>query len=118
MKEALARGVPLVFLVEARTDDWGGRLLATRRYDVQYLPLSRRYRLRDDGGGERIFARRAALMAALEQVELPLPRSAAQMYRVRFSLVLDALPAPLRLPARFDPAWHLQVESRWPPRAA
>lgn len=118
MREALARGVPLVFEVEARTDDWGGRLLVTRRYEAQYLPLSRRYRLREGGSGERIFARRAALIAALEQIDLPLPRSATQMYRVRFNLVIDALPAPLRLPARFDPAWRLQIEARWPPRAA
>jgi hypothetical protein len=118
MEEALARGIPLVFEVEARTDDWGGRLLIRRRYEAQYLPLSRRYRLRDDQAGERIFARRAALIAALEQIDLPLPRSATQMYRLRFVLVLDALPAPLRLPARFDRTWHLHVEARWPPRAA
>jgi hypothetical protein len=118
MREALARGIPLVFEVETRTDDWGGRLLLRRRYEAQYLPLSRRYRLREDQAGERIFARRAALVAALEQLDLPLPRSGSQMYRLRFRLVLDALPAPLRLPARFDPAWRLHVEARWPPRAA
>jgi hypothetical protein len=118
MNEALARGIPLVFELEARNDDWGGRLLERRRYEAQYLPLSRRYRLREVGGGERIFARRAALMAALEQVDVALSRGGPRMVRLRFSLVLDALPAPLRLPARFDPAWHLSVEARWPPRPA
>lgn len=118
LEEALTRGIPLVFEVEARSDDWGGRLLARQQHEIRYLPLSNRYRLRDARGGERIFAQRAALIAALEQVELDLPRSPLQRYRLRFALKRDALPAPLRLPARFDPAWRLETEARWPPQPA
>lgn len=118
MQDALEHGIPLTLVVDVRGADG---LHARPRVELRYFPLSRRYQLigsgRDD---ERGFATRGYLLAALGSLRLQLPPAFARLdadapLRVAVALDPAALPGALRLPALFEPAWHLAAtESTWP----
>jgi hypothetical protein len=110
---ALDRGVPLVLRIEVEARSAGPMLRTERRIELRFLPLAGRYAWTDlDSGTVRTFARRPLLLAALDRVRLPLDPAFAELpagtrCRVRLALDVDALPAPLRLPALFSPRWRL-----------
>lgn len=120
MLAALDRGVPLTLRFRLRTQDATPALDTTRRIELRYLPLAQQYQLRDlDTGLMRYFPRQAQLLAALDRVRLPLDVAWAGLAAgtaCTLSLVLDvdALPAPLRLPALVSAQWRLNpAEHRW-----
>jgi hypothetical protein len=111
--EALDRGVPLVLRLELRAREASGTRTSTHRILLRFLPLARQYAWTDlDTGAVRYFARRPLLLAALDRVRLPLDPSWSDLApgaRCTLSIALDvdALPAPLRLPALLSPRWRL-----------
>ena len=116
MLDALDRGIPLT--LELRVD--AGDLEARRALQLRYLPLARRYALRDVASGdERTYARRTQLLAALDHWRVYLPPEwralepgAAVVARV--SLDHDTLPGALRMPALIRPEWQLSTaEFTW-----
>ncbi|MBX3689132.1 DUF4390 domain-containing protein [Dokdonella sp.] len=118
MQDALDNGIPLELEIDVR-----GRLglRARPRIELRYFPLSRRYQLSVNGNqDERGFATRGYLLAALGSLRLELPNAFVQQPAsapLRVSAALDpaALPGALRLPALFEPAWHLAAaETTWP----
>lgn len=122
---ALDNGIALDFTVTLRAQGaavlgWH-RTLATwqRHLELRYYPLSRQYQWRDlDRGETRSYAARALLIAALEDLRLPMPDfSAPGAQRFVFDIALDrnALPGALRLPALLRPAWQLSSgDYAWP----
>lgn len=122
---ALDNGIALDFTVTLRAQGaavlgWH-RTLATwqRHLELRYYPLSRQYQWRDlDRGETRSYAARALLIAALEDLRLPMPDvSAPGAQRFVFDIALDrnALPGALRLPALLRPAWRLSSgDYAWP----
>lgn len=117
MSDALDRGIPLTFKVEVQVD--ASPIL--RRLELRYFPLSRRYLLRDPDSGRvlRSYAASAALLDGMRGLQLPLGTDSARLTgrqaSVRVGLERSALPGPLRLPALFEPAWHLRsAEYAWP----
>ena len=121
MLAALDRGIPLKLdlLLISERDGW----LLHQRHAVQlrYLPLARRYLLRDlTTGAERSYARRTQLLAALDHWRVPLAPAWGALNEgdtIVASLELDreALPGPLRLPAMFRAEWRLRTpELKWP----
>jgi hypothetical protein len=120
MLDALDRGIPLVLQFELRGSAPDVHLSERRRIELRYLPLAQQYRMHDLAtGSERGFPRRTQLLAALDQVRLPLApdwrvMATAGTLRVRCTLDASALPAPLRLPALFDRDWRLATpEYAW-----
>ena len=122
---ALDNGIALDFTVTLRAQSAGvlgwHRTLAMwqRHLELRYYPLSRQYQLRDlDRGETRSYAARALLVAALEDLRLPMPDVSAQgAQRFVFDIALDrnALPGALRLPALLRPAWQLSSgDYAWP----
>lgn len=105
--------MPLVLRVDLRAQGDGLRRHALRRIELRFLPLARQYAWTDlDSGAVRTFARRPLLLAALDRVRLPLDPAFADLppgtrLTLSLSLDVDALPAPLRLPALFSPRWRL-----------
>lgn len=99
MLDALSNGIAL--RIDYRLEACDGGVHERRPLWLRYFPLAREFELRwqgDDGG--RRFARRSALLAALDQVRVALPESAAACAgELSLELELTALPAPLRLPA-------------------
>jgi Domain of unknown function (DUF4390) len=140
---ALDNGIALDFTVTLRAQGasvlgWH-RTLATwqRHLELRYYPLSRQYQWRDlDRGETRSYAARALLIAALEDLRLPMSDfgaagakpdfgasgampdfGAAGAQRFVFDIALDrnALPGALRLPALLRPAWQLSSgDYAWP----
>ncbi len=118
---ALDHGIVLDFVVDLRAQhDIGLGLYRTlaeqhRHLQLRYYPLSRRYQLRDlDRGTTRSYTVRAAALAALEDLRLPLndwrvPKTSR--YQVAVRLDRDALPGALRLPALLRPAWRISSET-------
>jgi Domain of unknown function (DUF4390) len=125
---ALDNGIALDFIVTLRAQagpmlGWH-RTLATwqRHLELRYYPLSRQYQWRDlDRGETRSFAARALLVAALEDLRLPMAATdvpGMQRYALDIALDRDALPGALRLPALLRPAWRLSSgDYTWPVRA-
>lgn len=118
--DALDHGVPLVLRLDVGASAPGTRLHTVRRIELRYLPLAGRYAWTDlDVGTTRLFARRALLLAALDRIRLPLDATwrdlpAGSRCRVSLALDVDALPAPLRVPALFSPQWRLATaDHRW-----
>jgi hypothetical protein len=111
--QALDRGVPLVLRLDLRARDGAGARDATHRILLRFLPLARQYAWTDlDTGAVRYFARQTLLLAALDRVRLPLDPSWADLapgahVTLSVALDVDALPAPLRLPALLSPRWRL-----------
>jgi hypothetical protein len=122
---ALDNGIALDFTVTLRAQGagmlgWHRTLGAWQRHlELRYYPLSRQYQWRDlDRGETRSYAARALLIAALEDLRLPMPDvSAAGAQRFVLDIALDrnALPGALRLPALLRPAWQLSSgDYAWP----
>jgi Domain of unknown function (DUF4390) len=131
---ALDNGIALDFTVTLRAQGaavlgWH-RTLATwqRHLELRYYPLSRQYQWRDlDRGETRSYAARALLIAALEDLRLPMSdfgaagampdfgASGAQRFVFDIALDRNALPGALRLPALLRPAWQLSSgDYAWP----
>jgi len=118
MLEALDRGIPLRLAYRIEWCEGAGRDAEARVVELRYAPLSRHYELRSLPDGETLrFARRSALLAALDRVRVPLQLSApACGGSVRVALDLTALPTPLRFPAFLEPSdWRLVSPAyAWP----
>lgn len=98
--QALDHGIPLRLAVHL------GTAAPAALIDLRYSPLPRQYELvLANGGGPRVFASRARLLAALDRIVIADVRAARGNARVE--LVSSALPAPLRLPALIDREWQL-----------
>jgi hypothetical protein len=114
---ALDNGIPLDFIVRVRAQDAGTlgwhttAASSERRVELRYYPLSRQYQWRDlDRGETRSYAARALLLAAFEDMRLPLngfDGGGAQRYVLDISLDRTALPGALRVPALLRPAWRI-----------
>ena len=125
MQDALDHGIPLTMVVDVRAGQWPRTLASTtRRVELRYFPLSRRYQLRElEADDVRSFAAPAYLIAALGSLRLGLPSGfvnlpAATQLHVSARLDPAALPGALRLPALFEPAWRLAAaDSTWPSAA-
>ena len=113
---ALDHGIALDFVVRVRAESaprlgWRSTLGAIERHiELRYYPLSRQYQWRDlDRGETRSFAARALLLAALEDLRLPLTLDArgADRFVLDIALDRDTLPAALRVPALLRPAWRI-----------
>ncbi|HEX6833104.1 MAG TPA: DUF4390 domain-containing protein, partial [Rudaea sp.] len=123
--DALDHGIALQFKIDLAAQG-AARLfwhpdLAQRetRIELRYFPLSRQYQWRDlDRGDTRNYSGRASLIAALEDLHLPVPdgfRGAdVRRYRIRIELEREALPGALRLPALLDPKWRMSGDYAWP----
>jgi hypothetical protein len=113
MQDALDHGIPITLRIDLQAGHWPHALSATRRVELRYFPLSRRYQLRAlDADDVRSFAAPSYLVAALGALRLNLPADfatlpAATPLRVSAGIDPAALPGALRLPALFEPAWHL-----------
>lgn len=112
--DALANGVPvrLEFFLGGR--DASNRVAFDRRVlELSYQPLLRRWQLRrNDSESPRLFSSRAQLLAAMDQVRLPLGDDwkllkGAREYSLRVRLPPSSLPGPLRLPAWFSRTWRI-----------
>jgi len=98
--QALDHGIPLRLAVHF------GSTAPAALIDLRYSPLPRQYELvLANGGGPRVFASRARLLAALDRIVIADVRAVRGNARVE--LVSSALPAPLRLPALIDREWQL-----------
>lgn len=114
MLDALSNGIAL--RLEYRLRACEGRLQARPALWLRYSPLSQEYELRWQGEAEgRRFERRAALLAALDRVQVPLPPAMAECAgEVRLQLDRAALPAPLRFPALIGlEDWRLRGRIAW-----
>ena len=119
LRDTLDHGIPLTFAVHLRSDD--DAVQATRRVEMRYFPLSRRYVLRDR---DRIDIIRSAvapayLVDAMAALRIPVDRQvgevpAGRRWHVDVSLERDALPGALRLPALLSADWRLRAkEFEW-----
>lgn len=99
MLEALSNGIAL--RLDYRIDYCAGAGHALRSLWLRYYPLASEFELRWQGAGSgRRFARRGALLAALDRVRIDLPIDATGCdIEVSLQLERSALPAPLRFPA-------------------
>ena len=99
MLDALSNGIGLRLDYSVRACD--GATTETTPLWLRYYPLAREFELRwPEAYGSRRFARRSGLLAALDQVRLPLSEAAAACGgQVSLALVASSLPAPLRFPA-------------------
>lgn len=126
MLDALDHGIPLTLELDLTRErpgllGWQVQQRELHRLELRYFPLSRNYQLRDlDRATMRSFGVRAAALAALSRMELPLAQAsmravAPERQRLRILLDSTALPGALRLPALVDPAWRQdKVERTWP----
>lgn len=126
MLDALDHGIPLTLQLELARErhglfGWQTQQREEHRLELRYFPLSRNYQLRDlDRATVRSFGVRAAALAALSRLELPIAGAsmravAPERQRVRIELDSTALPGALRLPALVDAAWRqAAVERTWP----
>lgn len=82
------------------------------RRQLGFLSLRNNFTL-DDGFGQQRYPNQATLERALARLvltEVPSLRS-DQQYRFRIRLAANALPPPMRLPARINPIWWF--DSDW-----
>ena len=101
MRSALQNGIPLRLGYHIR--GCGTEQAVVLR--MRYAPLNRHYELQQEGSSQvRRFARRSALLAALDRVRLPLRRVPAEncVGQIEVALDLTSLPTPLRFPAFLD----------------
>ncbi|HZP64829.1 MAG TPA: DUF4390 domain-containing protein [Rudaea sp.] len=125
---ALDHGIPLDFVVRVKAEGasvlgWRPTLAAVeRRIELRYYPLSRQYQWRDlDRGETRSYSARTLLIAALEDLRLPMDIAApgAQRYTIEIDLDRNALPGALRIPALLRSAWRISSGTfAWPAPAA
>lgn len=118
--EALEHGVPLTLVITTRTARgplWFVPRPEIHRHalEIRYLPLSRHWHLHDKTTGDEIsFPRLWMLTESLAEprrIATGLSREALDgrswKVQIRAELDLNALPSPMRLPARFSPQWRL-----------
>ncbi len=112
--EALSHGVPLQIEFNLGGRDMSNRVAFERHVLVlSYQPLVRQWQLaRLDSEPPRLFASRSQLLAAIDQVRLPLGSSwqllsGSREYSLRVRLPQSSLPGPLRLPAWFSRTWRM-----------
>lgn len=124
VQDALEHGIPITLQIDLKAGRWPRAQTQTRRVELRYFPLSRRYQLRETGSAEpRSYATPAYLVAALGALRFDLPSSFAELPAttpLQVSARLDpaALPGALRLPALFEPAWRLvAADYAWTPAA-
>lgn len=111
MLDALEQGVPLELELELTGRAGEASLSERRTLKLRYLPLARRWQLRDANGVERHYARRTQLIAALDRVRVVLPPEWLALrddgaFTLRLSFATDRLPGPLRLPALLERDWR------------
>ena len=119
LRDALDHGIPLTFAVRLRSDD--DAVQATRRVEMRYFPLSRRYVLRDRDRSDiiRSAVAPAYLVDAMAALRIPVDRQVGEvppgrLWHVQVSLERNALPGALRLPALLSPDWRLRTkEFEW-----
>ena len=140
VEEALAKGIPLYFMVEADLLQerwyWYDRKIraAQRQLRLVYQPLSRRWRINvtnGQGGDSALglslsqnYDTLAEALATIKQIsrwkvaELSEAEAAAK-YRVelRFRLDLGQLPRPFQIGAIGQSEWDIQTSGRMPLRA-
>ena len=123
--EALESGVPLTMVVDIEVHRdrrwwWDKKVAALQqRYQLLYHALSNQYIVRNlNSGAQRSFPERGAAQAALGDIEaLPmldrnlLDPQAGYWARIRASLDIEALPAPMRPLAYISSEWRL--DSNW-----
>lgn len=99
MLDALSNGIPL--RLDYHLEYCAHRGRALRSLWLRYYPLANEFEMRWEGAAQgRRFARRGALLAALDRVRLELPDEAVGCdLTLRLQLERSALPAPLRFPA-------------------
>jgi hypothetical protein len=111
MLDALEQGVPLELDLALTGRDAGASLTERRTLRLRYLPLARRWQLRDANGVERHYARRTQLIASLDRVRVVLPPEWLPLrddgeFTLTISFATDKLPGPLRLPALLERDWR------------
>lgn len=121
-EQALHQGITLQLSVHVRNAQhyrFWALLQAEQKHlwTIDYLPLSRQYRLRTPDGQQHHYTRWRHLSAALKEpqnftfeLETAAPDTTYQV-QIRAHIDLQELPAPLRLPALFSPQW--QLTSGW-----
>jgi hypothetical protein len=120
MLDALSNGIGL--RLDYRIDYCRPAQRTLRSLWLRYYPLANEFEMRWEGEPHgRRFARRGALLAALDQVRIELPDAAAGCeLALRVQLERSALPAPLRFPALIGlQDWRLaSAPFRMPERSA
>ena len=119
LRDALDHGIPLTFAVHLRSDD--DTMRATRRVEMRYFPLSRRYVLRDRDRSDiiRSAIAPAYLVDAMAALRIAIDRQIDEVptgtrWHVDVSLERNALPGALRLPALLSRDWRLKTtEFEW-----
>lgn len=119
LRDALDHGIPLTFAVHLSSKDQ--TLQATRRVEMRYFPLSRRYVLRDRDRSDifRSAVAPAYLVDALAALRISLDRQIGDVpegtrWQVDVRLERNALPGALRLPALLSRDWRLSTkEFEW-----
>lgn len=115
MLAALSNGIPL--RLDYHLEYCATRERAMRSLWLRYYPLANEFEMRWEGAAQgRRFARRGALLAALDRVRIELPDEAIGCaLTLHVQLERSALPAPLRFPALIgwqdwrlaSPSYHL-----------
>jgi Domain of unknown function (DUF4390) len=108
--EALDASVPLSFLQSLRTTEGTVEQLIT----MSYAPLYERFEL-VRGDKRSYFRLRAELLDAFSQIEPITFKGQALQFRV--ALLIERLPAPMRIPALFSSDWDLDTGLVTPPQA-
>jgi hypothetical protein len=120
--EALENGVPLTLELELelRNSDTLSLLAAeTRRFEIRFLPLHRRYQLSTRPEGRmQTFPRLRHVLGDMSELSLDVATGplAEGQYELRTRIQLDTarLPAPMHLPAFFSSEWRHDSEwSTW-----
>ncbi len=123
--DALDHGIPLDFVLTLKAQKPAllgvHRDVAQQQRHVQlrYYPLSRYYQFRDlDLDRTRSFPARAAALAALENIRIPLATWSVQKadrYQLDVAIDRTTLPGVLRMSSLVRPAWWLNSGTfTWP----
>lgn len=110
MLTALRNGVDLYLGYQVSGCGQPGSIIAWHTVTLRYAPLRRAYEVDQGALGVRRFARRSAMLAALERIRIELPANLPAKCSGSLRMVLDLtrLPTPLRFPALLRPAeWRL-----------
>ncbi len=114
--DALDHGVPLRLEISLGGRDATNRVAFERHVlELSFQPLVRQWqlaRIDEANATPRLFASRGQLLAAIDQVRLPLRSdwkslSGRREYSLRVRLPQASLPGPLRLPAWFSRTWRI-----------
>ncbi|MCF6224989.1 MAG: DUF4390 domain-containing protein [Xanthomonadales bacterium] len=124
VEEALNKGVsiPIKAIARITNDDRLGWTIIDHglRWEIHYLPLSRRYQLKDLRSKQATtWPRLRHALGALRRITIELPPTELEPgnYRVELKIFLDRrkLPAPMRLPSLVSSDWQLETNwYKWP----